>query len=328
MPKDGENQDQQQNGDGGCLVIVLLHGQELVWQIEWEANLRIREADEEVRRENGSNIDTFSDHAVMRRSLMRRALGRELAVRATLHLGLPIPDAYQRLGKHEHKKQTQHHHRQCMALALPACPTNSNRITIICRGDTHRVYLPVCYTAQVVPESPQAVKRSERTYSCRMRCSVPNWCGILCIRRSMVEHMRRFVAPLMPRLRGQIILHSGSPRSASALLVVALVIMLGPLLCSWLCRSAPDITAMSGRATITAGPIARPAAQVPLPMTPGMPGPAHCMLHHTCSQIGLPLMVVALTLPLFVLMRLCMRTRVPFNLRLAPIPPPPQLLYH
>lgn len=144
----------------------------------------------------------------------------------------------------------------------------------------------------------------------------------------MVEHMRRFVAPTMPRLRDQIILHSGSPRSASALLVVVLVIMLGPLLCSWLCPSAPEMTAMSDRATSAEGPIVSPAARVPLPMTPEMPAPTHCMLHHTCSQIGMPLMVVALTLPLFVLMLSCMRTCVPFNLRLAPTPPPPQLLYH
>ena len=132
----------------------------------------------------------------------------------------------------------------------------------------------------------------------------------------------------MPRSRDQIMQYSASPRSAAALLVVALVVMLGPLLCSWLCPSAPEMTAMSDRATITEGPIVSPAARATLPMVPGMPAPAHCMLHHTCSQIGLPLTVVALTLPLFVLMLVCMGTRVPFDLRLAPNPPPPQLLYH
>lgn len=132
----------------------------------------------------------------------------------------------------------------------------------------------------------------------------------------------------MPHPRDQIMPHRGSPSSASALLIVALVVMLGPLLCTWLCPFAPEMTEIYGRATITERPVFRSASLATLPLIPGLPAPTHCVLHHTCCQIDLPLTVVALTLPLFVLMRLCMRIRVPFDLRLAPIPPPPQQLYH
>jgi hypothetical protein len=132
----------------------------------------------------------------------------------------------------------------------------------------------------------------------------------------------------MPHPRDQIMEHHGSPSSVSALLIVALVVMLGPLLCSWLCPFAPEMTEMHGRATITERPVFRSAALATLPLIPGLPAPVHCMLHHTCCPIDLPLTIVTLTLPLFVLKRLCMRTRVPFDLRLAPIPPPPQQLYH
>ncbi len=37
---------------------------------------------------------------------------------------------------------------------------------------------------------------------------------------------------------------------------------------------------------------------------------------------------MVLTLSLCVLVLVCLSTRMPFNWRIAPIPPPPQLLYH
>lgn len=46
MLKDRENENQQNNSNSSCLVIVLLNGDKPVRQIGWEAVLRIRETDE------------------------------------------------------------------------------------------------------------------------------------------------------------------------------------------------------------------------------------------------------------------------------------------
>lgn len=140
--------------------------------------------------------------------------------------------------------------------------------------------------------------------------------------------MQHFVALPMPRLRDQIMQHTSSLRSASVLLVVVLVVTLVQVLCGWLCLSTPEITAFTGRAARIEAPTFGSPSPVTFPILPGMPGPAHGVLHHTCCQIGLPLTVMPLTLPLCILVLVCLSTRMPFNLRIAPIPPPPQLLYH